>query len=59
MFVDVNGIVVVWSKLVLSIMLVAMAMLCKEQGITVIGVCCVYDVFIAHNVSTSSCDCPS
>ena len=26
-------------------------MLCKEQGITVIGVCCAYDVFIAQQVS--------
>jgi len=42
----------VWSKLLLSIILVAMAMLCKEQGITVIGVCCVYDVFIAQQVSS-------
>ncbi|CAD5112602.1 DgyrCDS1815 [Dimorphilus gyrociliatus] len=25
-------------------------MLCKEQGITVIGVCCVFDVFVANNL---------
>jgi len=48
--------VTVWSKLLLSIILVAMAMLCKEQGITVIGVCCVYDVVIARRVSGSSHD---
>ena len=48
--------VTVWSKLLLSIILVAMAMLCKEQGITVIGVCCVYDVVIARRVSWSSHD---
>ena len=43
--------VTVWSKLLLSIILVAIAVLCKEQGITVIGVCCVYDVVIARRVS--------
>jgi len=43
--------VIVWSKLLLSVILVAIAMLCKEQGITVIGVCCVYDVLIARKVS--------
>ena len=48
--------VTVWSKLLLSVILVAMAMLCKEQGITVIGVCCVYDVVIARRVSWSSHD---
>jgi len=35
----------------MSIVLVAVAMLCKEQGITVIGVCCVYDVVVARRVS--------
>jgi len=45
-----NNVIAVWSKLMLSIMLVAVAMLCKEQGITVIGVCCVYDVVIAQKV---------
>ena len=39
----------------LSVVLVAVAMLCKEQGITVIGVCCAYDVFIAQQVSNSTC----
>jgi len=48
--------VTVWSQLLLSIILVAMAMLCKEQGITVIGVCCVYDVVIARRVSRFSHD---
>lgn len=24
-------------------------MLCKEQGITVIGVCCVFDIFVANH----------
>lgn len=30
---------------------VAIAMLCKEQGITVTGVCFVYEIFVAQNVS--------
>lgn len=30
--------------------LVAIATLCKEQGITVVGICCVYEVFIAQGV---------
>ncbi|XP_063967470.1 protein O-mannosyl-transferase TMTC4-like [Lytechinus pictus] len=32
--------------LVLSMILCALAMLCKEQGITVIGICSVYDIII-------------
>ena len=51
----VAGFISVWSKLMLSVVLVAVAMLCKEQGITVIGVCCAYDVFIAQQVSNSTC----
>ena len=39
-----------WSKLMSTVLLVAIAMLCKEQGITVIGVCCVYEVFVAQKV---------
>ena len=38
----------------LTVMLVTIAMLCKEQGITVIGVCCVYEVFIAQKVNLST-----
>ena len=30
--------------------LVAVATLCKEQGITVVGICCVYEVFVAQGV---------
>ena len=44
----------VWRPLVLTVVLVTVAMLCKEQGITVIGVCCVYEVFMAQRVSRSS-----
>lgn len=31
-------------------MCVAVAMLCKEQGITVTGVCGVYEIFVAQKV---------
>ena len=34
----------------MTIVLVAIAMLCKEQGITVVGICCVYEVFVAKKV---------
>lgn len=34
----------------MSIVLVSIAMLCKEQGITVIGVCVVYELFVAQRV---------
>ena len=33
--------------LVSSVFLGAVSMLCKEQGITVLGVCLAYDLFIA------------
>ena len=35
----------------LTVVMVTIAMLCKEQGITVVAVCCVYEVFIAQRVS--------
>ena len=40
-----------WKPLLLTVALVTVAMLCKEQGITVIGVCCVYEVFVVQQVS--------
>lgn len=40
-----------WPPLIGTVVMVTIAMLCKEQGITVIGVCCVYEVFIAQRVS--------
>ena len=43
-----------WSKLASTVVLVAVAMLCKEQGITVIGVCCVYEVFVAQRMTVRS-----
>ena len=42
-----------WSPLLKTVVLVAIAMLCKEQGITVVGVCCVYDIFVAKKVGHS------
>ncbi|XP_077568465.1 protein O-mannosyl-transferase TMTC3 [Stigmatopora nigra] len=39
---------IVWSPIALTVVLVAAATLCKEQGITVVGICCVYEVFVAQ-----------
>ncbi|ERE88110.1 transmembrane and TPR repeat-containing protein 3 [Cricetulus griseus] len=39
---------IVWTPIALTVLLVAVATLCKEQGITVIGICCVYEVFVAQ-----------
>ena len=36
-----------WLWLACSILLAMMSMLCKEQGITVLGVCLAYDLFVA------------
>jgi hypothetical protein len=32
---------------------VATAMLCKEQGITITGICAIYEIFLAQKVSGS------
>ncbi|XP_044535848.1 protein O-mannosyl-transferase TMTC3 isoform X2 [Gracilinanus agilis] len=39
---------IVWTPIALTVVLVAAATLCKEQGVTVVGICCVYEVFIAQ-----------
>lgn len=39
---------IVWAPIALTVVLVAAATLCKEQGITVIGVCCVHEIFVAQ-----------
>ncbi|XP_018107867.1 protein O-mannosyl-transferase TMTC3 isoform X2 [Xenopus laevis] len=39
---------IVWTPIAVAVSLVAVATLCKEQGITVVGICCVYEVFIAQ-----------
>lgn len=38
----------VWTPIISTVFLVAVATLCKEQGITVIGICCIYEVFVAQ-----------
>lgn len=40
----------VWRNLIGSVVLVVMATLSKEQGITVVGVCVVYELIIARQV---------
>ena len=45
-----NFIFLVWLPLLFTVVLVAIAMLCKEIGVTVIGVCCVYEIFVAQQV---------
>uniref|UniRef100_A0A8W7Q295 Glycosyltransferase RgtA/B/C/D-like domain-containing protein n=1 Tax=Anopheles coluzzii TaxID=1518534 RepID=A0A8W7Q295_ANOCL len=37
-----------WRFLCLSMLFVATAMLCKEQGITITGVCAIYEIFVAQ-----------
>ncbi|XP_057659425.1 protein O-mannosyl-transferase Tmtc3-like [Diorhabda carinulata] len=39
-----------WKYLMLSMVSMATAMLCKEQGITVAGVCAAYEIFVAQKV---------
>lgn len=41
----------VWLPLLFTVVLVAIAMLCKEIGVTVIGVCCVYEIFVAQQAT--------
>ncbi|KAK0135687.1 Transmembrane and TPR repeat-containing protein 3 [Merluccius polli] len=39
---------IVWTPIGVTVVLVAAATLCKEQGITVVGICCVHEVFVAQ-----------
>uniref|UniRef100_T1J5F2 dolichyl-phosphate-mannose--protein mannosyltransferase n=1 Tax=Strigamia maritima TaxID=126957 RepID=T1J5F2_STRMM len=39
-----------WGPLLLTPYFGTIAMLCKEQGVTVLGVCCVYEIFIAQKM---------
>lgn len=39
---------IVWAPIALTVILVAAATLCKEQGITVVGICCIHEVFVAQ-----------
>uniref|UniRef100_H3ACM1 dolichyl-phosphate-mannose--protein mannosyltransferase n=1 Tax=Latimeria chalumnae TaxID=7897 RepID=H3ACM1_LATCH len=39
-----------WTPVAVTVVLVAVATLCKEQGVTVVGICCVYEVFVAQGL---------
>ena len=39
-----------WGGIVFTMALVTCAMLCKEQGITVVGICFIYDLCIVNKV---------
>jgi hypothetical protein len=39
-----------WSGIAVTIALVTCGMLCKEQGITVVGICLIYDLCIVNKV---------
>lgn len=39
-----------WRYLFLSVGAVTAAMLCKEQGITICGICAVYEIFVVQKV---------
>lgn len=39
-----------WRYLCLSMVSVATAMLCKEQGITITGVCAAYEIFVSQKI---------
>lgn len=43
-----------WTGLVVTIALVTCGMLCKEQGITVVGICLIYDLCIVNKVRVIS-----
>lgn len=53
---DVNGSTykLSWKYLLSSMVSCCIAMLCKEQGITVLGVCCVYDLIVACEIDPAS-----
>ncbi|XP_071503726.1 protein O-mannosyl-transferase TMTC3-like [Diadema antillarum] len=40
-----------WNYMVLTMILAAMATLSKEQGITVVGICCVYEIFYLQKIN--------
>lgn len=42
-----------WTYLAFAMMSVTTAMLCKEQGITVTGICAVYELFVVQKVRTA------
>jgi len=40
-----------WGGIAITMALVTCAMLCKEQGITVVGICFIYDLCIVNKVN--------
>lgn len=46
-----------WRPLIISMISVATAMLCKEQGITVTGICAVYELIVAQKLRFSDLQC--
>ncbi|BFZ09149.1 hypothetical protein BsWGS_12188 [Bradybaena similaris] len=46
-----------WKPLLLTVLLVTIAMLCKEQGITVIGICCVYEMAVVQRCTIKELWC--
>nr|CAD7392097.1 unnamed protein product [Timema cristinae] len=49
--------VVGWRPLLLSMLCVLTAMLCKEQGITITGICAVYELIVAQKLRLSDLHC--
>ncbi|XP_037070943.1 protein O-mannosyl-transferase Tmtc3-like isoform X2 [Pollicipes pollicipes] len=43
-----------WRWMAATILCITAAMLCKEQGITVVGVCAVYEIFVVRKLRLSS-----
>lgn len=39
-----------WLYLIPTVVSVTAAMLCKEQGITVCGICAIYEIFVVQKV---------
>ncbi|XP_049825816.1 protein O-mannosyl-transferase Tmtc3-like [Aethina tumida] len=39
-----------WKHLIFSMISIATAMLCKEQGITIAGVCATYEIFVSQKI---------
>ncbi|XP_050298329.1 protein O-mannosyl-transferase Tmtc3-like [Anthonomus grandis grandis] len=39
-----------WKYIIFSMVSIAVAMLCKEQGITIAGVCAAYEIFVVQKV---------
>lgn len=45
-----NAFSIGWRYLFLSVLAVTAAMLCKEQGTTICGICAVYEIFVVQKV---------